>query len=209
MRAGGPGSSGRSGSTCRSAPSAGWAGRWRARCSRAADPVLAAAARAVRRGQPRDRRRCPVRTGCPAARGAPARRTTSAYHDDEWGRPVHGEAPLFERISLEAFQSGLSWITILRKRPAFRAAFAGFDPAAVAAFDDGDVARLLADAGIVRNRRRSLATIANARGRGRARRRPGRRCSGRSRPSRDRPAPVTHRRRRRRSPRSRRRWRRR
>src|SRR3954469_13572877 len=84
------------------------------------------------------------------------------YHDHEWGRPVHGEAPLFERISLEAFQSGLSWITILRKREAFRAAFAGFDPAAVAAFDDGDVAPLLADAGIVRNRLKVLATIANA-----------------------------------------------
>jgi len=69
---------------------------------------------------------------------------------------------LFERISLEAFQSGLSWITILRKREAFRAAFAGFDPAVVAAFDDGDVARLLADAGIVRNRLKVLATIANA-----------------------------------------------
>jgi len=86
----------------------------------------------------------------------------TAYHDDEWGRPVHGEAPLFERISLEAFQSGLSWITILRKREAFRAAFAGFDPAVVAAFDDGDVDRLLADAGIVRNRLKVLATIANA-----------------------------------------------
>jgi DNA-3-methyladenine glycosylase I len=86
-----------------------------------------------------------------------------AYHDEEWGRPLHGEAPLFERISLEAFQSGLSWITILRKREAFRTAFAGFDPAAVAAFDDGDVARLLADAGIVRNRLKVQATIANAR----------------------------------------------
>ena len=70
---------------------------------------------------------------------------------------------MFERVSLEAFQSGLSWITILRKRQAFRAAFAGFDPAAVAAFDDDDVARLLADAGIVRNRAKVLATIANAR----------------------------------------------
>ena len=87
----------------------------------------------------------------------------TAYHDDEWGRPVHGEAPLFERISLEAFQSGLSWITILRKRESFRSAFAGFDPAAVAAFGDGDVERLLADAGIVRNRAKVLATIANAR----------------------------------------------
>lgn len=86
-----------------------------------------------------------------------------AYHDHEWGRPVAGEAALFERVSLEAFQSGLSWITILRKRDNFRAAFAGFDPQAVAAFDDDDVARLLGDAGIVRNRAKILATIANAR----------------------------------------------
>ncbi|NJC23019.1 DNA-3-methyladenine glycosylase I [Arthrobacter pigmenti] len=85
------------------------------------------------------------------------------YHDTEWGRPVNGEAALFERISLEAFQSGLSWITILRKREAFREAFAGFNPQAVAGFDDDDVARLLADAGIVRNRAKILATIANAR----------------------------------------------
>ncbi|MHA3701679.1 DNA-3-methyladenine glycosylase I [Jatrophihabitans sp. YIM 134969] len=86
-----------------------------------------------------------------------------AYHDDEWGRPVHGTAPLFERLSLEAFQSGLSWLTILRKRPAFRAAFAGFDPEVVAAFGEPDVERLLADAGIVRNRRKIDATITNAR----------------------------------------------
>lgn len=86
-----------------------------------------------------------------------------AYHDREWGRPIAGEAALFERISLEAFQSGLSWITILRKRENFRAAFAGFDPHAVAAFDDDDVVRLLDDAGIVRNRAKILATIANAR----------------------------------------------
>jgi DNA-3-methyladenine glycosylase I len=85
------------------------------------------------------------------------------YHDDEWGRPLHGVTALFERLSLEAFQSGLSWLVILRKRPAFRAAFAGFDPAAVAAFDDSDRARLLADAGIVRNRSKVDATIANAR----------------------------------------------
>lgn len=85
------------------------------------------------------------------------------YHDDEWGRPLHGVTPLFERLSLEAFQSGLSWIVILRKRAAFRAAFASFDPAAVAAFTAGDVARLLADAGIVRNRAKIEATIANAR----------------------------------------------
>jgi DNA-3-methyladenine glycosylase I len=86
-----------------------------------------------------------------------------AYHDDEWGRPLHGVTALFERLSLEGFQSGLSWLVILRKRPAFRAAFAGFDPAAVARFDDADVARLLADAGIVRNRLKIAATVANAR----------------------------------------------
>ena len=86
-----------------------------------------------------------------------------AYHDDEWGRPLHGVAAMFERLCLEGFQSGLSWLVILRKRPAFRAAFAGFDPAVVASFDDGDVARLLADAGIVRNRAKIEATVANAR----------------------------------------------
>ncbi len=85
------------------------------------------------------------------------------YHDDEWGRPVHGDAALFERLSLEAFQSGLSWITILRKREDFRSAFRGFDPAAVAAFDADDIERLMADAGIVRNRRKIEATVANAR----------------------------------------------
>jgi DNA-3-methyladenine glycosylase I len=86
-----------------------------------------------------------------------------AYHDQEWGRPVHGQAALFERMTLEAFQSGLSWITILRKRPAFRAAFADFEPSKVAAFGDDDVTRLLGDAGIVRNRAKIEATIANAR----------------------------------------------
>lgn len=85
------------------------------------------------------------------------------YHDAEWGRPVRGEAELFERVSLEAFQSGLSWLIILRKREAFREAFSGFDPRAVAAFTAHDVARLMADAGIVRNRRKVEATIANAR----------------------------------------------
>jgi DNA-3-methyladenine glycosylase I len=85
------------------------------------------------------------------------------YHDDEWGRPLHGEAQLFERLSLEAFQSGLSWLVILRKRPAFRDAFAGFDVDAVAAFDEPDVARLLLDARIVRNRAKIEATVANAR----------------------------------------------
>jgi DNA-3-methyladenine glycosylase I len=86
-----------------------------------------------------------------------------AYHDDEWGLPVHGEIALYERLTLEAFQSGLAWITILRKRPAFRAAFAGFDPERVAAFDDADRARLMSDAGIVRNARKVDAAIANAR----------------------------------------------
>ena len=85
------------------------------------------------------------------------------YHDSEWGRPVTGTRELFERISLEAFQSGLSWLTILRKRPAFRNAFAGFEPAAVAEFGPADVDRLLADAAIVRNRAKVEATIANAR----------------------------------------------
>jgi DNA-3-methyladenine glycosylase I len=85
-----------------------------------------------------------------------------AYHDDEWGRPLHGVTALFERLSLEAFQSGLSWLVILRKRESFRAAFAGFDPAAVAAFGPDDVARLLADAGIVRNRAKIEATVNNA-----------------------------------------------
>ncbi|WP_282837786.1 DNA-3-methyladenine glycosylase I [Microbacterium flavum] len=85
------------------------------------------------------------------------------YHDEEWGRPLHGERPLFEKMSLEGFQAGLSWITILRKRPAFRAAFAGFAPDAVAAFGDADVERLMGDAGIVRNRAKILAAIGNAR----------------------------------------------
>jgi DNA-3-methyladenine glycosylase I len=85
------------------------------------------------------------------------------YHDEEWGRPVTDERGMFERMSLEAFQSGLSWLTILRKREAFRAAFAGFDPDAVARFGDADVERLLGDAGIVRNRAKIGATIANAR----------------------------------------------
>jgi DNA-3-methyladenine glycosylase I len=86
-----------------------------------------------------------------------------AYHDEEWGRPLRGVTAMFERLSLEGFQSGLSWIVILRKRPAFRQAFAGFDPAVVADFDDDDVARLLGDAGIVRNRAKIEATIGNAR----------------------------------------------
>lgn len=85
------------------------------------------------------------------------------YYDTEWGMPVRDERGVFERLSLEAFQSGLSWATILRKRPAFRDAFAGFDPDAVAGFGEADVDRLLADARIVRNRTKVLATITNAR----------------------------------------------
>jgi DNA-3-methyladenine glycosylase I len=86
-----------------------------------------------------------------------------AYHDDEWGRQVHGERALYERITLEAFQSGLSWLTILRKRDGFRAAFAGFDADQVARFDDDDVARLMADASIVRNGAKVRAAVTNAR----------------------------------------------
>ena len=86
-----------------------------------------------------------------------------AYHDDEWGVAVRGERALFERLSLEAFQSGLSWLTILRKRPAFRSAFADFDPEVVASFGEADRRRLLADVGIVRNAAKVDATIANAR----------------------------------------------
>ena len=85
------------------------------------------------------------------------------YYDTEWGMPVRDERGVFERLSLEAFQSGLSWATILRKRPAFRDAFSGFDPDAVAGFRDEDVDRLLDDARIVRNRAKILATITNAR----------------------------------------------
>lgn len=103
---------------------------------------------------PTERQRCSWATSAPEY---------VAYHDDEWGRPLHGERALFERLSFEAFQSGLSWLIILRKRPAFRAAFRGFDVDAVSAFGPGDVDRLMADAGIVRNRAKIEATIANAR----------------------------------------------
>lgn len=85
------------------------------------------------------------------------------YYDTEWGMPVTDERGVFERVSLEAFQAGLSWATILRKRPAFRAAFDDFDPDVVAGYDERDVERLLGDAGIVRNRQKILATIGNAR----------------------------------------------
>ncbi|MEU1313996.1 DNA-3-methyladenine glycosylase I [Streptomyces tibetensis] len=97
---------------------------------------------------------------CPWALSAPE---YVAYHDEEWGRAVHGDDALFERLSLEAFQSGLSWITILRRRPGFRAAFADFKIASVAAFTEADRERLMADAGIIRNRAKIDATLANAR----------------------------------------------
>ncbi len=100
------------------------------------------------------------RLRCPWALSAPE---YVAYHDTEWGRPVRDTVGLFERLSLEAFQSGLSWLTILRKRDAFRRAFAGFDPEVVARFGPPEVERLLADTGIVRNRRKIEATVANAR----------------------------------------------
>lgn len=103
---------------------------------------------------PDGRRRCPWGAGDPLYRD---------YHDTEWGRPVTSVAGLYERLTLEAFQSGLAWITILRKRPAFREAFAGFDPEQVAGFGDQDVQRLMADAGIVRNRAKIEAAISNAR----------------------------------------------
>ena len=86
-----------------------------------------------------------------------------AYHDEEWGRPVGEEVPVLENLCLEGFQAGLSWLTILRKREGFRRAFAGFDPERLANFGDADVERLLQDPGIVRNRPKVLAAIANAR----------------------------------------------
>lgn len=85
------------------------------------------------------------------------------YHDEEWGTPLHGDRELFEKLSLEGFQSGLSWITILRRRPTFRTAFAGFDIDAVAAFGAADVERLMGDPGIIRNRAKVESTISNAR----------------------------------------------
>jgi DNA-3-methyladenine glycosylase I len=97
---------------------------------------------------------------CPWALSAPE---YLAYHDDEWGAPLRGDDALFERMTLEAFQSGLSWLIILRKRPGFRTAFCDFSIPEVAGFDERDVDRLLADTGIVRNRLKIEAAIANAR----------------------------------------------
>ncbi len=100
---------------------------------------------------------------CPWGLEAESMADYRAYHDTEWGRPVHGDDALFERICLEAFQSGLSWLTILRRREGFRAAFAGFSVEKVAAFTDEDAARLLNDTGIIRNRAKIEAALANAR----------------------------------------------
>lgn len=99
------------------------------------------------------------RLRCPWALGSA---TYLAYHDNEWGRPVHGENALFERLSLEGFQAGLSWITILRKREAFRRAFAGFDPQAVARFGEAEVSALMDNPEIVRNEAKIRAMITNA-----------------------------------------------
>ena len=130
------------------------------------------------------------------------------YHDEEWGRPVRDERGIYERLCLEGFQSGLSWLTILRKRPAFREAFADFDPDRVAAFGERDVERLLGDAGIVRHRGKIEAAIANARAT--VALRDGRRAAARAllgararRRTRRRPRPPTGRRRRPSRPRSR------
>ena len=97
---------------------------------------------------------------CPWGAGDPV---NMAYHDTEWGVPVSGESAYLERLTLEAFQSGLSWLTILNKRPAFREVFAGFDADVVAAYDQGDVERLMGEARIVRNRLKIEATLTNAR----------------------------------------------
>lgn len=98
---------------------------------------------------------------CPWAGATPS--VMRDYHDDEWGRRVHGESAYLERLTLEAFQSGLSWSTILHKRPAFREVFCDFDAERVAAFDDADQARLMHDARIVRNRLKIAAAVTNAR----------------------------------------------
>jgi len=100
-------------------------------------------------------------SGATGARPDPA---MVRYHDEEWGTPVHDDTALFERLALESFQAGLSWSTILHKWETFRTAFRGFDPEVVARFDDADRARLMADAGIVRNRQKIDATIGNAQG---------------------------------------------
>jgi DNA-3-methyladenine glycosylase I len=101
--------------------------------------------------------------GCPRCAWGASTADYTVYHDDEWGRPVHGERALYERITLEAFQSGLSWLTILRRREGFRAAFSGFDADRVAGYDEQDVARLLTDTSIIRNAAKIRAAVTNAR----------------------------------------------
>ena len=125
---------------------------------RSADRPRAAAADAVARG-------AGARASAPPQRADWARQAPilTEYYDTEWGMPVFDERGVFERLTLEAFQSGLSWVTVLRKREAFRAAFDGFDPEAIAEYDEADIERLLADEGIIRNRMKIVATIANAR----------------------------------------------
>ena len=120
----------------------------------AGDSPAAAKARAGVVAGPDGRLRCPWGLSAP---------DYVAYHDDEWGRPVHDDQRLFEKLCLEGFQAGLAWITILRKRPAFREAFADFAIDVVADFSDDDVERLLQDAGIVRHRGKITAAIGNAR----------------------------------------------
>lgn len=105
----------------------------------------------------------PNRCGWATAASGTDRTLMCDYHDREWGRPLRGQIAMFERMTLEAFQSGLSWLIILRKRENFRRAFAGFDVETIARYTERDVARLLADPGIVRNRAKIEATIANAR----------------------------------------------
>lgn len=101
--------------------------------------------------------------GITRCRWVGADREYERYHDEEWGTPLHGDRPIYEKITLEGFQAGLSWITILRRRETFRAAFAGFDIDTVAAFDERDVDRLMNDPGIIRNRAKVDAAISNAR----------------------------------------------
>ncbi len=151
----------------RARPEGDATGGRRPAASAAGEPPAAGERRAVgeRRAEGEPSAAADLRPRCWWAPGTEPRDPLMvAYHDDEWGVPAHGDAALFERLALESFQAGLSWSTILHRRDAFRRAFAGFDPATVAAFTPTDVGRLLADAAIVRNRAKIEATVANARG---------------------------------------------
>src|SRR5918995_4888044 len=181
-----PGSTAPSSSKAPTTASCGSAPTWRSRTTRASGCRWRSRASAASLPTRRWARRCSAHASTTSSRSAPrAARGTHAfsrsaaadmprcfgdgnplyerYHDEEWGFPVRDERALYERLVLEAFQSGLAWITILRKRDNFRAAFAGFDPEAVARFEERDVERLLGDAGIVRNRAKIEAAIAKAR----------------------------------------------